>query len=375
MRIAYGVMGYGRGHAMRSSAILAELGREHQIKVYAGPDAYAVMNEHFECELIPCIHYRYGASGQIDPLTTIRANISPSADLLFGGAGTQRIAQSWKAFRPELVISDSEAWSHQLARRMKIPRISIDHVGIMAYCKPQFATGDALLAQRDRLGYLAMMGRPDHAIVSSFFPAPPRYPNVSLVGPILRDMVYRARPAQGEYLLAYFNKGEHQFTEGVEQALRACGRPVVVYGAGRAGQDENLHFKAPSQQGFVDDMAGAAAVIATAGHQTASECLWLGKPMLLLPENAVEQRLNAHMACCMGIGAQASLLELTGYDIQRFLLRLDEHRHQIGRHRRDGRVEALAALERAMAEARRRGRMRPRPLAIRTASSRQPALQ
>ena len=34
-----------------------------------------------------------------------------------------------------------------------------------------------------------------------------------------------------------------------------------------------------------------------------------------------------------------------------------------------------AALERAMAEARRRGRMRPRPLAIRTASSRQPALQ
>lgn len=369
MRIAYGVMGYGRGHAMRSSAILAGLVPQHQIKVYAGPDAYAVMQPHFDCEPIPCIHYRYGAQGSIDPLKTIRANLRPTTDLLFAGAQTRRIEESWRKFRPQLVISDSEAWSHQLAKRYKIPRISIDHVGIMAYCKPDFPARDALLAQRDRWGYLAMMGVPEHAIVSSFFDAPARYPQVSVVGPILRDIVYQARPSRGEALLAYFNKGEYQFNDGVEQALQACGRPVIVYGAGRVGKDHNLLYKAPSQQGFVADMAAARAVIATAGHQTASECLWLQKPMLLLPENAVEQRLNAHMVERLGLGSQASLTELTGYDIQRFLRRLDEFDEPLRQHRRDGREQAMQALARALAEAQRRGRMKPRPLSIRAVTA------
>lgn len=370
MRIAYGIMGYGRGHAMRSSVILRHLCQRHEVRVYAGPDAHAVLKDDFESTPIPCIHYRYGAHGRIDPWMTVRRNVRPSLDLLFGGQGTRAIARDWDAFRPEVVISDSEAWSHQLARARRIPRISLDHVGIMAYCKPEFPGEDLLLGQRDRLGYLAMMGVPEFAIVSSFYPAPARYPNVRVVGPILRDLVYAATPHQGEHLLAYFNKGEYQFSPGLEQALRACGRPVIVYGAGRQGQDENLLFKAPSQKGFVADMASATGVITTAGHQTASECLWLGKPMLLLPEDAVEQRLNAHMVKKMGIGDRASLTDLTGYDIERFLQRLPEFAAAMQPHRRDGRRDALIALEHALERSRELNRMRPRPLSIRAALGR-----
>ena len=36
MRIAYGVMGYGRGHAMRARAVLPSLMEEHEITVFAG---------------------------------------------------------------------------------------------------------------------------------------------------------------------------------------------------------------------------------------------------------------------------------------------------------------------------------------------------
>lgn len=358
MRIAYGVMGYGRGHAMRSSAMLEWLSREHEVRVYAGPDAYAVMKNQHDCELIPCIHYHYGPGGSIDPALTVKRNLRLSMDLLFGGARTRQLAASWDRFAPDLVISDSEAWSHQLARARGIPRISLDHVGIMAYCRPSFPAEDRLLAQRDRFGYLAMMGRPQHAIVSSFYPAEARYPNVSVVGPILRPLVYAAEPRQGKYLLAYFNKGTHQLHDALEQALRACGRPVVIYGAEREGRDENLLFRPPSQQGFVEDLAGCAAVIATAGHQLAAEALWLGKPMLLLPEAAVEQRLNAHMVQKMGIGERGCLRELSGYDIQRFLLRLDDYRSAIRRYRRDGLTESRQALAAAMA------RLSPRPAPV-----------
>ncbi len=158
-------------------------------------------------------------------------------------------------------------------------------------------------------------------------------------------MAYGARPQRGEHLLAYFNKGAHPLHDGVEQALRACDRAVIIHGSGREGRVGNLLFRAPSQPGFGDDPAGATAVIATAGHQLAADALWLGKPMLLLPEAAVEQRLNASMADRMGIGARA---ELSGCDIQRFLLRLDDYRAAMGAYRRGGLDDARQALCEAM---------------------------
>lgn len=349
MRIAYGIMGYGRGHAMRSSAIIPSLEAEgHEVRVFAGPDAHAVMHERFNCQLIPTIAWRYGVDGRVDTERTIRENIGPMADVLFGGAGIKRMHKEWDAFQPDLVISDSEAWTHKVARQRRLPRISLDHVGIMAYCRPEFPLADRAAAARDAWGYKTLMGIPDHAIVSSFYDAPARYPHVDVVGPILRDMVLNARACDQGYLLAYFNKGPHQFLPNVEQALRALDVPVRVYGTGRVGDDDNLSFRAPSQQGFVDDLAGARAVLSTAGNQLISECIWLGKPTLLVPEDVVEQRLNAAMVCKMGIGEQADLSTLTGYDIERFLLRTDEYAARMPEYQRQGNKEALAALERAI---------------------------
>ncbi len=358
MRIAYGIMGYGRGHAMRSSAIIPTLEAEgHEVRVYAGPDAHAVMHDHFHCQQIPTIAWRYGQDGRVDTQRTIRENIGPMADVLFGGAGIKHLHAEWDAFQPDLVISDSEAWTHKVARQRKLPRISLDHVGIMAYCRPEFPLADRAAAARDAWGYKTLMGIPEHAIVSSFYDAAPRYKNVDVVGPILREMVRKARPYNGGYLLAYFNKGPHQFLPNVEQALRALEIPVRVYGTGRVGEDDNLSFRAPSQQGFVDDLAGAQAVLSTAGNQLISECIWLGKPTLLVPEDVVEQRLNAAMVCKMGIGEQAQLATLMGYDIERFLLRVDEYAQRLPEYRREGNKEALAALERAMDRVRHRTAM------------------
>lgn len=363
MRIAYGIMGYGRGHAMRSSAIIPSLEQAgHEIKVFAGPDAYAVMKDRFDCTLIPTIAWRYGPDGRVDTQRTIRENVGPMADVLFGGKGIAQMHRDWDDFHPHLAISDSEAWTHKTARQRNLPRISLDHVGIMAYCRPEFPLGDRMAAARDAWGYRTLMGLPEHAIVSSFYDAPARYRNVDVVGPILRDMVRAAQPQRGDYLLAYFNKGPHQFLPGVEQALRALDLPVRVYGTGRVGEDDNLSFRAPSQQGFVDDLAQCKAVLSTAGNQLISEAIWLGKPMLLVPEDVVEQRLNASMVCKMGIGEQMPLSALTGYDIERFLRHVDDYEQRLPEYRREGNKEALAALERGLERIRRSaGRRGARP--------------
>ncbi|MAA75672.1 MAG: hypothetical protein CMN28_13305 [Salinisphaeraceae bacterium] len=350
MRIAYGVMGYGRGHAMRSSAVLPDLMKEHEVRVFAGRDAYQAMHERFPCEELPVIGYQYDASGRLSTPLTLARNARLTADLLGRGAITRGVYDRIDAFRPDIVISDSESWTHRYAQHRRLPRIGFDHVGIMAYCDCDFAPEDWLKGRRDAAGYRAFMGVPDRIIISSFYEARPRMPGVTLVGTILRDNVLAARPSNQDYLLAYFNKGGHQFSTRLETVLRASGERIIVYGVNRRGISGNLTFKAPSNDGFVQDLAHCKGLIATSGNQLLSEALHLGKPVLTLPEDVVEQRLNARAVTRMGVGLQGSLTRLDLSLLGEFAARLDEFRSPVRPGQPDGRPAALAALQQGITE-------------------------
>ena len=306
MRIAYGVMGYGRGHAMRTSAVLPELMADHEITLFAGGDAYDVLAPHYPTVKIPTIGYVYNDRGGHSAPQTMLKNFAPMRDLMFGGTASDFVAKEFKDRGIELVISDSEAWTHRTARKLNIPRISFDHVGIIAYCKPHFPPDLWALGMRDAVGYRALMGVPERILIASFYPAEAAYPGVQVVGPILRDEVLQTKPtvrgASSGFLLAYFNKGEHQYRPHIDRALRLLDFPVVVYGTPFRGQVENLDFRAPSNAAFVRDLADCKAVLSTAGNQLIGEAIHFGKPILALPEEAFEQRLNAYMIERMGRG-------------------------------------------------------------------------
>jgi len=343
-------MGYGRGHAMRSAAVLPALRREHEVTVFAGGDAYEVLAPQFPTVRIPVIGYRYNARGGHSFPKTIAENLAPLGDLLWGGAGMAAVEGEFRRRGIQLVISDSEAWCHRAAQKLKLPRISFDHVGIIAYCKPHFPPDLWLAGMRDAWGYRSLMGVPERILLSSFYPAEPMFPNTQMVGPMQRDEVLRAKPEDGDYLLCYFNKGEHQYLPQVDRALRLLDCPVVIYGTPYRGQVENLDFRAPSNAGFVHDLAGCRAVLSTAGNQTIGEAIHLGKPILAIPEDAFEQRLNAHMIETMGVGMRAELRSLTPSDVDRFMGNTAWYRSNMREHARDGRDEAIETLRRYIAE-------------------------
>ncbi|TJY55165.1 hypothetical protein E4T66_21060 [Sinimarinibacterium sp. CAU 1509] len=350
MRIAYGVMGYGRGHAMRTMSVLPALMQEHDVTVFAGADAYDVLAPRFPTVRIPTIGYQYNDGGSHSLLRTVRRNFAPMSDLLFGGAGTEQVANEFRQRGINLVISDSEAWTHRVSQKLGIPRISFDHVGIIAYCKPHFPADLWALGMRDAWGYRSLMGVPERILISSFYPAEPAYPQVKIVGPMLRDEVLKAQPANGDYLLAYFNKGEHQYLPHVDRALRLLDCKVVVYGTPHRGEDENLDFRAPSVEGFVRDLAGCRAVLSTAGNQLIGEAIHFGKPILAVPEDAFEQRLNAHMIERMGVGMRADLMQLTPSDIDHFMGSHAWYVSNMREHAGNGRVEAIETLRRYINE-------------------------
>jgi uncharacterized protein (TIGR00661 family) len=237
-----------------------------------------------------------------------------------------------------------------VACHLRIPRIGFDHFGIMVYCKPRIPFGDRIRSRRDVLIYRWLMGKPDRIIVSSFYDAPPRWPRVRVVGPLLRDEVLSATPTLGTHLLVYFNKGEHQLTPRVEGALRASGEPMMIYGTRRRGRDGNLDFRPPSNLPFIEDMASCRAIISTAGNQLVGEAVHLGKPMLVIPEECVEQRLNAAALEWQGFGMRVRQCEFSVAHLQTFLANQPQYQERIRSAARNGRAEAVEAIEEFLAE-------------------------
>jgi uncharacterized protein (TIGR00661 family) len=350
VRIAYGIHGYGRGHATRTLALLPELARRHDLLILAGGEAHAAIWPDFPVLRIPTLGYHYGRAAKRSNWRTLRGNFSRVLDLLLRGPAYQMVLEAVRDFRPDVVISDAEAWSHRAARHLGIPRIGFDHFGILAYCKPPMPWRDRLLSRRDVLVYRALMGQPQRVLISSFYEAPPQRPGVHIVGPILRPELHRLQATRGAYLLAYFNNGAHQLTCDVEQALRSAGRRVVVYGTARQGVQGNLEFRSPSNLPFLEHLAGCRAVITTAGNQLVGEALHLRKPLLVFPEDCVEQRLNAAAVERMGIGMRLDLKRLTADVINEFLAREEGYRAAAERWARDGRHQALDAIERFLCE-------------------------
>ncbi len=342
MRIAYGINGYGRGHAVRSLAILSRLVQRHDVLVFTGGDAAALLARH-PVAPIPLFGYRYRGA-RLSPARTIGENAGLLTALAVGAGPVVEVERALGAFGADVVVSDSEPLVLRAAKRLGIPRVGLDHVGVIAWCRPAAPPAEALRLRRDGLVYRLLMGSPERVIVSSFFAAPPRRADVTLVPPVLRERVLRAEPRDRGHLLVYFNQPQ-LLTREVLGALAGSGVPVVVYGARQEGRCGAVVFQGVDEAGFVEDLASARAVLATAGHQLASEALHLGKPMLLLPEASAEQRLNARELERLGVARCLRPGELSAAAVRGFLEALDGHRPALARVPRDGTARAMAVLE------------------------------
>ena len=345
MRIAYGVFGYGRGHATRALAVLPDLIARHEVLLLAGGDAHAALSPYYPAQRIPTLRFVYQRNGRRNQLGTILENLPAVWELMTEGHGFRTVVRSLQDFKPDVSICDADPWTHRASAQLGIPRISFDHFGVMAYCRPALSAADARAAARDVWVYRMLMGRPARILVSSFYEAAPRFRKVRCVGPLLREQVRQARARAGDHLLVYLNNGRCQLTPRLEETLHATRLPMVIYGTDREGSDGALRFERPDDNRFIDDLASCRAVISTAGNQLVGEAMFLGKPLLVRPEDSVEQRMNAAAVARLGIGEQVSEAALDRHTIARFLERGDGYRENAKGLWRDGRAQALACLE------------------------------
>jgi uncharacterized protein (TIGR00661 family) len=313
MRVLYGVVGEGMGHATRSRVVIEHLlGNGHEVHVVVSGRAHRFLGDAF--------HQRPGF--HIDEIAGLHLVVEDNAldrsESLQGNVAgipksvAQNLAVYAKALgreKPEVVISDFESCAYFYGKAEAVPVVSIDNMQILSRCRipDDVAKSDASSLLLARLAVKSKLPGAYHYLVTSFFFPPVRKRRTSLVPPILRPEILAARREPGDHLVVYQTA---EASTHLLPALRSLGVECRVYGSGREGDDGSLRFRAFSQTGFVDDLRTARAVVASAGFSLMSECVHLRVPMLAVPiEKQFEQELNAQMLAREGFGAHARTLD------------------------------------------------------------------
>lgn len=326
MKILYGVVGTGMGHAIRSCVIvdwLLEAG--HRVHLVASGDAVDFLEERF-----PEVSEIWGLSlvmgdNEVKKRVTAAKNIREAVSGLPKNAA--RFVEMERDFDPDLAISDFETWSWAFAKLHGIPVIGLDNVQAINRCRHD---EEILEGYRDefRLAKSFVKARcpaAAHYIVPMFAPMGVRKPRTTLVPPVLRPMILQAEASEGEHLLVY--QSSDSFPD-IEELLLDLDRPVRAYGV-RGGLDgsvqrDNVTFRPFGEEQFVEDLASAAGVVASAGFTLISEALHLGKPYLATPiGDQFEQILNARYVETLGYGMCAEDFDDVALDA--FLHRLPRY--------------------------------------------------
>ncbi|MCC6646518.1 MAG: teichoic acid biosynthesis protein [Polyangiaceae bacterium] len=351
MRILYGVVGEGMGHATRSKVVLEHLvARGHQPKIVVSGRAHGFLSRHFpDCVEIKglTIHYRDGA---MDRDLSVLKNVVLSPSMLLENA--RSYFSEVDAFAPEVVISDFESYSWLYGKHHGVPVISIDNQQIIHKCDhdDDVVAGVRADFEATRAFIKAKLPGCHHYFATTFF-----FPEVrakyaavtTLVPPILRRAVLEAPRAAGDHVLVYQTSLSDDTLVPTLQRLRD--HRFVVYGLRRDAELGNVTLRDFSEDGFIRDLASARAVIANGGQSLINEAVYLGKPILSVPvRHQFEQEMNARYVEKLGYGIGAPRFD--GDVVEAFLRERDKFAGNVARHHQDGNSLLFGALDAMLAE-------------------------
>lgn len=346
MRVLYGVVGEGMGHAIRSRVVLEHLlSQGHEVEIMASSRAADFLSERFaQVHRIHGLHIIY-EENRVRRGRTLLSNVQDG-----GTALPQQIRAYFNMvedFDPEIVISDFESWVYFYAKLHRLPIVSIDNMQIINRCRhdPDVVRGFRAEFELTRAFVKSKLPFCNHYLIATFFYPELRKERTTLVPPLLRDEICSAVRSCGDHLLVYQTAEGH---ERLPEVLASAGVPCRVYGMRRGlsadVQEGALCYRPFDERRFVEDLASARAVIAGGGFTLMSECVYLHKPVLSIPvAGQVEQVLNARYLQRAGYGRTADHIDA---DLLReFLQGLPAFEAKLEGYVQDGNRRALSELD------------------------------
>lgn len=353
MKILYGVVGEGMGHAVRSRVVLEHLlSRGHEIEIMASGRAADFLAARFRgVRRIHGFHIVYGEN-QMRLAATVGSNLVSTA------AGIPKNVSAYfdlvRGFAPETVISDFDSWTYLYGKAHGLPVISVDNNQIIHRGRhpAEVVAGHELDFQLTRAFVGAKLPFCLHYVITTFFFPELRKPQTTLVPPILRPEVLSAHSVRGDHLLVYQTA---EGNTGLARTLAGTGMECRIYGMRRGIQEEqvegNLRYRPFDEAGFIADLASARAVICGGGFTVLGEAVYLRKPTLSVPvRGQFEQVLNARWLERLGYGRYAESLQDPAV-VHRFLEAIPSCEEKLAGYHQDGNERLHEVVDRLLAGA------------------------
>jgi uncharacterized protein (TIGR00661 family) len=181
VKILYGVVGEGMGHAMRSRVILEHLLEEgHQLEIMASGRAVDFLKKRFETEGsaagVTSIHGLH----MIYEENRVRRGKTLWSNVLTGATGVPKNIAAYfellSSFRPQAVVSDFESWTYLFGKAHRLPVFSVDNMQIINRCElPDAVIGPYRSEFEVTKAFIkSKLPRADHYFIATFFRPPLR---------------------------------------------------------------------------------------------------------------------------------------------------------------------------------------------------------
>ena len=368
MKILYGVVGEGMGHAMRSRVVLEHLiAAGHQIEVMVSGRAKDFLEKRLASA--PTSD-RSGAEGETRPGVNgihgfhliydenrVRLGKTLWSNVLTGAKGLPENISAYfeliRNFRPEVVISDFESWTYLYGQIHRLPVLSLDNMQIINRCthEPDILEGYENQFKLTKGFIKSKLPFCESYFVTTFFYPPLRKSKTFLFPPILRPEILQAKKRRGEHLLVY------QTAEGntrLLEALQGSGFECRVYGMKRDLKEEivegNIRYRPFSETGFIDDLASCRALVAGGGFTTMGEAVYLQKPMLTIPlEGQFEQIINARYLKKLAYGEFTPAVEADS--LRSFAGNLSRYEESLAAYTQNGNEKLFGAVDDFLSQA------------------------
>ncbi|CCG99069.1 hypothetical protein FAES_1059 [Fibrella aestuarina BUZ 2] len=325
MRFLFIIQGEGRGHltqAISLAQMVQAAGHEvveAQVGLAADRPIPAFFAEQFPApfkpvttpELVYCPH-------------TNQLLLGPTVKRVLSKLGTfrqsmQQLHEAIETHQPDVVVNFFELLCGLTYAfyRPSVPVISVAHQFMALH--PDFPfPPKKRLDKWSFLGLVRLNAIGSSEVLGLSFDQQADVPNrrLRVVPPLLRQELAALKPTQEPFMLAYTTQ------PGLRSVVRAAhqqqpNQALRYYHAG-VGQveevvDETLTECKLDGQRFLADMARCSAVATTAGFESVCEAMFLGKPVLMMPQpNHYEQACNALDGQRAGAGLAADTFDLAG---------------------------------------------------------------
>ncbi|HEX6764131.1 MAG TPA: glycosyltransferase family protein [Polyangiaceae bacterium] len=328
MRILYGVVGEGMGHATRSRVVIEHLlEKGHELRIVVSGRAHKFLVDKIGDHPNVTIDEIHGLvlsyfGNELDRTQSVFLNMKNAPKSIKKNVKVyRRVVESGAP--PEVGISDFESWAALYGKRQGLPVISIDNMQIINRCKhdKELTNAKGFDFELARLAVKIKVPKAYHYLVTSFFFPKVRKKYTTLLPPILRPEIANLAWEPREHVLVYQTQTTNQ---NLVPTLKRLPFRFRVYGLGRDGTEGNVNLCSFSEQRFLEDLRTSRAVIAGGGFTLLSEAVSLGIPTLSIPVSGqYEQELNARDLEALGFGRWSRIFDAE--PISEFLARTDEY--------------------------------------------------